>query len=232
MTATDRIKPPSALLLALELRYGLELGAHLLTLPFMKLPHGDGHPVMVIPGFGTTDASSFLLRRALKRLGYAAHGWGQGRNLGMNARAREALRARLPELHREHGRKLSLIGWSLGGVFARELARHQPEHVRRVITLGSPINHAPDATNVDALFRRKNPDFKHDLEAFRRRCTAPGVPCHAIYSRSDGIVAWQTSLENEAPHTENVEVFSSHFGLGVNPLVLRVIAERLARPEV
>ena len=227
------IKPPSLGLLALEARYGLELGAHLLHLPFMgRLPRGDGHPVMIVPGFGTTDLSSFFLRRALNALGYHAYGWGLGRNVGMNSKVREALRARLPELHEKHGKKVSLIGWSLGGVFVRELARHQGEHVRRVITLGSPINHAPDATNVDALFKRMNPGFKHDLEGFKRRCTAPNVPCHAVYSRTDGIVAWQTSMENEAPHTENVEVFSSHFGMGVNPLVLRVIAERLARPEV
>lgn len=226
------IRPPSIWLLASEARFGLELGAHLLHLPFLRrLPHGDGHPVLVVPGFGTTDRSTFLLRRALTVLGYHAYGWGQGRNLGMNARVRDGLRARLPELHDKHGKKLSLIGWSLGGVFVRELARHQGRHVRRVITLGSPINHAPDATNVDALFKRMNPGFKHDLEGFRRRCEAPGVPCHAVYSKSDGVVAWQTSMENAAPHTENVEVFSSHFGLGVNPLVLRVIAERLALPE-
>lgn len=196
-----------------------------------ELPRGDGHPVLVIPGFGTNDRSTRPLRDVLERLGYVAHGWGQGRNLGMNRVIRHHLRALLPALHKEHGSRVSLIGWSLGGVFARELARHQPQHVRRVITLGSPINHRPDATNVDALYRRLNPAYVPDLESFRQRCTAPPVPCTAIYTRSDGIVAWQTSMENPAPNTENVEVDGSHLGLGVNPDVIRIIADRLARPD-
>lgn len=196
-----------------------------------ELPRGDGHPVLVIPGFGTNDRSTRPLRDVLERTGYVAHGWGQGRNLGMNRVIRHHLRALLPALHKEHGSRVSLIGWSLGGVFARELARHQPQHVRRVITLGSPINHRPDATNVDALYRRLNPAYVPDLESFRQRCTAPPVPCTAIYTRSDGIVAWQTSMENPAPNTENVEVDGSHLGLGVNPDVIRIIADRLARPD-
>lgn len=227
------IKAPSVWLLMREGRaiaeYArLRFGARELL---RELPRGDGHPVLVVPGFGANDRSTRPLRDILERLGYAAHGWGQGRNLGMNRVIRHHLRALLPALHKEHGSRVSLIGWSLGGVFARELARHQPENVRRVITLGSPINHRPDATNVDALYRRLNPAYVPDLEAFRQRCQAPPVPCTAVYSRSDGIVAWQTSLENPAPNTENVEVSGSHLGMGVNPEVIRVIAGRLALPE-
>lgn len=228
------IRPPSLWLLMREARVLAEYARlrwnerKLLQ----DLPRGDGHPVLVIPGFGTTDASTRTLRGILERLGYVTHGWGQGRNLGMNRVIRHHLRALLPALHKEHGARLSLVGWSLGGVFARELARHQPEHIRRVFTLGSPINHRPDATNVDALYRRVNRSYTPDMDAFRQRCEPPPVPCTAIYSRSDGIVAWQTSMENPAANTENVEVKGSHLGLGVNPQVIRVIAERLALPEV
>ncbi len=223
--------PPSKWLLLLEGRALAEYASLLLSWPLIRtLPRGDGHPVLVIPGFGATDSSTRPLRRVLRRLGYAAYGWELGRNLGMKAGTREALRAALLRLHEKNGAKVSLIGWSLGGVFVREMARHQPEHVRRVITLGSPINIRPDATNVDAMFRHFNPGYTPDLEGFKRRCQAPPVPCTAVYSKTDGVVAWQTSMENPAPNTENVEVSGSHFGLGCNLRVIRVIAERLAQP--
>ena len=231
VTDADSIKAPSWWLLLLEGRAFTEYASLQLQSAWRReLPRGDGHPVLVIPGMGGSDRSTQPMRRVLERLGYDAHGWGQGRNLGMNKRTRENLRSLLPALHKENGAKVSLIGWSLGGVFVREMARQQPEHVRRVFTLGSPINHRPDATNVDAIFRRLNPRYTPDLEAFRQRCQPPPVPCTAIYSKSDGIVAWQTSMENPAPNTENVEVSGSHFGLGHNPRVLRIIADRLAQP--
>lgn len=225
------IKPPSLFNLALEGRVFAEFGAYLLAQPWLRqLPRGDGHAVLLVPGFGTTDRSMKPLRRFLERLGYAAYGWEQGRNLGMKASVRDGLRERLKLIHAQSGGPVTLIGWSLGGVFVRELARSQPEKVRQVITLGSPINHQPDATNVDAIFRKLNPGFRHDLEAFARRSLPPPVPTTAIYSKTDGIVAWQTSRENDAPNTQNIEVFSSHFGLGVNPVVLKLIAQKLAHP--
>jgi hypothetical protein len=228
------IAPPSPLLLMLEGRAFGEYASLLLSRPFLRsLPRGDGHGVMVIPGFGGSDFGTRPMRRVLERLGYHVHGWGQGRNLGMRSHIRERLRFRLHELNESTGRKVSLIGWSLGGVFVREIARHQPERVRRVITLGSPINGHPQSNNVDALYRWVNRGKAQaiDWEGFQKRRTPPNVPCTAIYSKTDGIVAWQCCMEEPAPNTENVEVRASHFGLGVNPQVLRAIAERLARPE-
>lgn len=229
------IASPSKLLLLLEGRALAEFGSMMLTLPWLrKLPRGDGHPVMLVPGFGTTDASMQPMRRLLQMLGYKVYGWNQGRNLGMRKGMREKLAAHLQDIHLRHDdQKVSLIGWSLGGVFVREMARAQPALVRRVFTLGSPINGHPNANNVDGLFRlanRKNPP-KLDWDSFQRRRIPPPVPCTAIYSKTDGIVSWQCSLEEPAANTENVEVFSSHFGLGVNPQVLKVIAERLAKRE-
>ncbi|MGH8456723.1 MAG: esterase/lipase family protein [Stenotrophobium sp.] len=226
-------KPPSPLLLLLEGRVAAEFGGLLVSLPLLRrLPHGDGHGVMVIPGFGADDGSTAPLRRVLRSLGYDAHGWGQGRNLGMRSGMKDALATRLRELHERHGGKVSLIGWSLGGVFVREMARAQPELVRRVFTLGSPINGHPDANNMTPLFRwvNRGKPMKLDWDGFQRRRVPPPVPCVAIHSRTDGIVDWHCSLEEPAANTENVEVFSSHLGLAVNPLVLRAIATRLCLP--
>ncbi len=223
--------PPSPLLLMLEGRAFAEYGALLLSWPLLhRLPRGDGHSVLVLPGFGGSDLSTRPLRRALARLGYDVHGWGQGRNLGMRRTVRAALEQRFEELYRARG-KLTLIGWSLGGIYAREMARGAPERVRRVITLGSPFNHHPRANNADRLYRWVNGGGEEiDWEGFERRRVPPPVPCTAIYSKSDGIVDWRCAMEDPAPNTENVEVRGSHTGLGVNVQVLRVIAERLARP--
>lgn len=224
------IAAPSRYLLALEARVLAELPLFVLrTLSIRGLPRGDGHPLLVIPGFGANDLSTLPLRRALRRLGYDAHGWDLGTNLGMRPAIKNALSQRLQKLHAEHQAPVSLIGWSLGGVFAREMARHQPQMVRRIFTLGSPITGRPDANNMLALFRIANRGkaVNLDWEGFRKRCVPPQVPVTAIYTRSDGIVAWQCSMETPAPHTESVEVRGSHFGLVFNAQVLRVIAERL-----
>lgn len=226
------IDPPSKLLLLLEGRAFAEYGRFLMAWPRLaRLPRGDGHPVLVLPGFMASDTSTRPMRKLLKRLGYEALGWKLGRNLGAPPEVRDGMRARLAELYRRSGRKVSVIGWSLGGIYAREMARQAPGMVRQVITLGSPFNGHPLANNADALFRRMNPGTPVDWEGFRKRRVPPSVPCTAIYSRSDGIVAWQCAMEDKAPNTENIEVRGSHCGLGVNPQVLKLVAQRLARPE-
>jgi pimeloyl-ACP methyl ester carboxylesterase len=222
--------PPSPLLLMLEGRAVAEYWTMLLAWPLLgRLPRGDGHSVLVLPGFGGSDLGTQPLRRALTRLGYDAHGWGLGRNLGVDRSLRASMGALVERLHRERG-KLSLVGWSLGGIYARELARAAPERVRRVITLGSPFNHHPRANNADRLYRWINGgDEAVDWDGFHRRRVPPPVPCTAVYTKSDGIVHWRCAMEDAAPNTENVEVRGSHTGLGFNVQVLRVIAERLAR---
>lgn len=229
----DVLRAPSLPLLLAELRVLAEFTALALNFPKLiaDLPRGDGHAVMVIPGFGASDINTLPLRRLLRRLGYAAHGWQAGVNLGMRPRLKQQLASQLERLAMQQGR-VSLIGWSLGGVFAREMARHQPQHVRRVITLGSPINGRADANNMSTLFRLANLGraVKVDHEGFRRRIPAPPVPCTAIYSRSDGIVAWPCCREEPAGNTENVEISGSHLGMPYNAQVLRAIADRLAQP--
>ena len=227
---TEKLSPPALRLLLGESRALLAYGRYLVKgLEHRQLPAGNGEPVLVLPGFGASDVSTRPLRRSLSRLGYSSYGWAQGTNTGMNNKRRGLLVSQLQAIQARHGQPVALVGWSLGGVFARELARSFPEHVSRVFTLGSPINHDPDANNVSALFRWLNPQHNPDLDAFRERIAAPPVPCTAIYTRDDGIVSWQCCLENEGPLTDNVEVAGTHVGLPWNPQVLAAIAERLAR---
>ncbi|TDU25779.1 alpha/beta hydrolase family protein [Panacagrimonas perspica] len=223
----DDTRAPSLSLLAREARVPFEVLRFLIgTRRLRGLPEGDGHPVLLIPGFGADEFLMRPLRRALVKLGYAAEDWGQGRNLGMRPAIRQELARKLDSMAKRSDRKVTLIGWSLGGVFARELARAKPEQVRRVITLGSPINRRPDANNMMPLFRLVNGGRapKQDREGFNRRKIAPPVPCAAIYSRTDGIVAWQACMEEVAANTQNIEVAGSHFGLVVNLEVLAAIA--------
>jgi pimeloyl-ACP methyl ester carboxylesterase len=230
-TKLPSIAAPGIHLLALEAR-ALAVAARFTVLgPKLRgLPQGNGQPVMIIPGFGAHDVVTSPLRRALSQLGFDAYGWDCGTNLGMRPKIKASLSARLEQLYERYEMPVGLVGWSLGGVFAREMARHQPSRVRCVITLGSPINGHPDANNMATLFRIANlgRPVKTDVEGFMRRKTAPPVPCTAVYTRSDGIVSWPCSLEEPAEHTENIEVHGSHLGLVFNRDVLRIIAERLA----
>lgn len=225
------IKAPALHLLAREARVAAELPLFLLRSRSLRgLPRGDGHTVMIVPGFGADDLATLPLQRALRELGYDARGWGLGRNMGMRPQIKTALNEQLKRLHSQQDSPVSLIGWSLGGVFVREMARYQPELVRNVFTLGSPINGEPDANNMMLMFRIANrgKPVNVDRAGFERRRIAPPVPCTAIYSKTDGIVAWRCCLEEPADNTENVEVGGSHFGLVYNLDVVRAIAEKLA----
>ncbi|HYB12735.1 MAG TPA: alpha/beta hydrolase [Myxococcota bacterium] len=223
-------RPPRGLLL-LEGRALFEFASLLPALPALRrAPRGDGQPVLVLPGLMGSDLSTRALRGFLGRLGYPVYGWGLGRNRGPSAQVARNLVERLKELRRRHGRPVSLIGWSLGGIYARELARRFPDDVRQVITLASPFRD-PDATNVPAaLLARREPH--PDERLFRERLGAPlAVPSTAIYSRSDGIVSWRSCYEEPGSERESLEVASSHLGMGYHPIVLLAIADRLSQPE-
>ncbi|HET7501956.1 MAG TPA: alpha/beta hydrolase [Kofleriaceae bacterium] len=216
----------------LETRAWLEAGASLALLPLWPLaPRGDGHPVMVLPGLGAGDDSTAILRGFLRSRGYVVRRWGQGRNLGFRHGVFQRLRDRLLHLEARHGRKVSLVGWSLGGIFARELAKEVPDAVRQVISLASPFTGHPRATNAFRLYelvsghRLGAPEIHEPLRA------PPPVPTTSIWSRTDGVVSWRCSVERESPLTENIEINASHFGIGAHPLTLYVIADRLAQPE-
>ena len=227
-----RIEPPSRLLQLLELRAGLEFAAGVAALPWLRLaPRGDGHPVLVLPGLVASDGSTRLLRDFLARRGHDVHGWGLGRNYGPRPGVEEAMLALIDRLHAETGRRVSLIGQSLGGAYARMLAAQRPDAVRSVITLGSPVTGHPRASNAWRVYEFTSGQTSVDPQRWQQVTQAPRVPTSSIYSRSDGIVAWRASLAPAGAHTESIEVVSSHIGMAVHPAVLYAVAERLAQPE-
>jgi len=229
----DDFEPPSRLLMLMEGRAVFGLAAFSAALPWLRqAPRGDGHPVMVIPGLGATDASTRPLRGYLADLGYAVRGWELGRNLGRRQIVDSHLLPQVTELRERSGRTVSLVGWSLGGVLARETAKRAPQDVRQVITLGSPFAGGARASNVARLYEAFSGRRIVDDPQHRQRIrAAPKVPLTSIYSRTDGVVAWRACLEQEGPTAENIEVRGSHCGLGHNPAALWAVADRLARPE-
>lgn len=231
-------KPPHRFWTMSEGRAMFELGAFYAMRPLMAaLPRGDGHAVMTLPGFMATNSSTVPMRGLLRSLGYDAHGWDSGRNVRVNEELISKLEAQLDRLADESGGKVSLIGWSLGGVLARELAKLRPEKVRLVMSLGSPITDDRAHTNAARLFQFFNGDEPEKVRGgqFRGLDNAPPVPTTSVLTKTDGIVHWRGSVQdpdktNGFP-SENIRVFASHCGLGVNPSVMITIADRLAQAE-
>ncbi len=232
---TGRVRPPSLGLLLLEGRALGELATTYAVMPWLRRgPRGDGHPVLVLPGFLASDVSTAPLRRFLGQHGYASHAWEMGRNLGPREGVEERLTERLEEIRERHGHRVSLIGWSLGGIYARLLANRHPDDVRCVITLGTPFNASPKANNSWRLFEWVSGQRidEVDPERLRQIRETPPVPTTSIYSRTDGVASWRCCVDKEGPRAENIRVPGSHCGLGANPLVLHAILDRLAqRPE-
>jgi dienelactone hydrolase len=231
---SGRLRPPGLGLLLAEARGIFEFNASLLLSPLlMRAPRGDGHPVLALPGFLASDLSMAPMRRYLSELGYDAHAWRMGRNTGGISRMRAALRDRLAEIHRSSGRKVSIVGWSLGGVYARDLALQAPEMVRYVVTLGSPFANDVRATNATRLYEALSGEGVEDNSELRQAISGDlPVPTTSIYSRTDGIVNWRTCLLRPSETAENIEVrLASHVGLGVNPAALWAVADRLAQGE-
>lgn len=227
--------PPHPLLALLEARAASEFGAFAATAPAMAalLPRArDNRPVLVLPGFMAGDASTKPLRAVLSGLGYETHGWGLGRNLGPTAGIVDGLLDLIARLDREKG-PIDLIGWSLGGLFAREMARIAPQTARQVITLGSPFQTTgPEQSNARAAFAALRSRHTDDLMVPRMPSWAREpmtVPTTSIYTRTDGVVSWHQCLNRDLPQTENVEVYGSHCGLGHNPAAIYVVANRLAQ---
>ncbi len=234
----DKMKRPSLLLAFTEFpRASLELGSLPWLAPLLlKAPKGDGHPVLLLPGFMAGEGTMKPLYHFLNKLGYAPYQWHLGRNLGPKAIGDDGAKMvkRLDEIYASTGQKVTLIGWSLGGSFARMLSRRRPDKVRQVISLGSPIMGSPKSTNSWRLYQlitgQKVDGAQMRAQIVEGHEVTP-VPATAIFSRNDGIVAWGTAREPESPHSDNIEVRGSHCGLGVNPAVWWAIADRLALPE-
>ncbi len=226
--------PGLSLYLSEPSRAVADYGLYLVARPLVpRLPRGDGHPVLVLPGLLADDVSTRTLRAVLRRLDYRVHGWGLGRNIGPTDVCVTGMRKRLEELNHRYGRPVTVIGWSLGGIFARDLARRSPGSVRQVITLGSPFRLANNSQSRAAkVFERySHLHVEHRTLPLKSERTPLTVPATSIYSQYDGIVAWQACLDAVTPRSENIAVMASHLGLGHHPAAIWAIADRLAQPE-
>jgi len=228
------VPPPSAWLALTEVHRAV---AEIISLGFSrralaKAPDGDGHPVMVLPGFLGDDGYSAAFRRFLGKRNYAVYGWGLGRNLGPREGIIEGLEQRITDLYERYQSPVSLVGHSLGGIYAREMARQMPQYVRQVISLGSPFGKGRQTASYPArLFTALNPleDLPLDQDVLHH---APPVPTTAVYSHGDGIVNWLTSVQhNGHEQSQNIRVRGSHCGMTFNPTVWFLVADRLAQDQ-
>lgn len=235
---TASIRSPGIGLTLLEpFRFLMEAGTLMTVSPLLSMvPRGDGHPVVVLPGFATNDSMTVLLRTFLSQIGYDVHpmdlGWNFDQHtVGENG---EHIAERISSIRDRAGRKVSLVGWSLGGVIAREAARRDPDDLRQVITLGAPFTGNPHATNVKGYYQLATGNRLNSekvLQRYREGADVLPIPSTALFSRTDGITSWKNCLGDTDAINENIEVVSSHFGFVTNPAVFCVVADRLAQPE-
>ena len=219
---------PSRWLLLSEARVGLDLARGLLG-STRKLPKGHG-PVLVIPGFQASDFETALLRRKLGALGYTVYGWGLGRNHGKTGKLLPKLVEQVRALQARHALPVKLVGWSLGGVLARDVAREAPESVEQIVTLGSPIVGGPKYTVFAQLYRKQGLDIdKLAAGADAREASRP-LPCPvtAIYTERDGIVAWGSCIDAHHAGVAHLATPATHFGMPFHPHTLGLIAEALS----
>lgn len=210
----------------------MDIPALFAAAPFLlTAKRGRKHGVVVLPGFGADDNSTILLRRYLSLLGYDVHGWKRGRNVRRPGEDLPAVIEQIKALAAKHKLPVTLIGWSRGGIMAREIARQIPEATRMVITLGSPFADAT-ANNVGVIWKLlTGEDAPRNPDRMRQLAEPIPVPATAIYTKADGVVAWRACLEKEGPRAENIEVRSTHIGLGFHAPALWAIADRLALPH-
>jgi pimeloyl-ACP methyl ester carboxylesterase len=232
------VSPPLGLFTLLEcLRMGVEASALLMASGLLaSTPRGDGHLVLVLPGFATDDRATLFLRAFLAARGFDARSWDLGPNFDHHTvgAGGERIAQSIRKLREESGRRISLIGWSLGGVIAREAARRSPEAIRQVVTLGSAFAGDPRANSLRLLYELlcgSKVDSPATIERFAAGHHPLPVPSTAVYSKSDGIAAWKNCRALANNITENVEVHASHFGMVVNPAVFYIVADRLAQRE-
>ncbi len=189
---------------------------------------GDGHPVLVFPGFTLNGSSTADLRVRLQQLGYPVYDWRQGFNYGPGWNFDvwlSMLSQQLQEIHADHQNSVSIIGCSLGGIYARELGKLHPQLIRQVITLATPFV-KPDLAESEGIFGSlSGVPFLPDEALLQRLCEPPPVPSSSIYSQTDGLVGWQSCIGKQSTDHRNIEVKGvSHLGMVHHPEVLETIA--------
>jgi pimeloyl-ACP methyl ester carboxylesterase len=222
-------KAPSFLTTAGELLTPLEFERLFRAAPsLMRQKKGSGEPVLVLPGMAASNLSTKVLRAYLSWLGYEVHGWNLGRNNGRVKDMFAPVAAQVQQLYSQENTKVHLIGWSLGGIIAREVARDFPYLVSQVITMGSPIVGGPKYTSFRSFYESRGVDLDQiDRRIAEREKRAIRVPVTSIYSKQDGIVGWQASIDNINPMADNIEVSATHLGLGISPDVFKIIGRKL-----
>jgi hypothetical protein len=224
------LEPPPLSGLIRETRGLLELPRLMLNFrDLARQPRGQRQPVLLLPGYGAGDGSTFILKSYLRLLGYHVRGWGLGRNSGNVPDLMPRIIKRIGSFARRTQQQVRLIGWSLGGYLAREAARERPDLVYRVITLGTPVVGGPKYTVVARRFQQDMAAIEAEIELRNRisLCT----PVTAIYSRADAVVAWEACIDQNGNDVEHVEVRTTHVGLGFSPEVYKIIAQRLAEED-
>ena len=233
-TAQDARPPALGLYLTEPARGALQAGALPFAVPWLaRAPRDEPHGVLVLPGLLATDTSTVPLRRFLRGLGHTVWGWRLGRNLGPTSEILEGMPRAIETLCERTGSPVSIVGWSLGGIYARELARRNPTLIRQVITLGSPFAlRDPVQSRADRAFRKQSHRHVPGRSGLDwAKITRPiPVPSTAVFSKRDGIVHWSSCIEPESALHQNVEVRCAHLGFGVDPATLWVVADRLAQP--
>ena len=234
MYEPQMIAPPAMGLALTEAgRAAAEFGSLMMSRRWLaRMPAGDGHGVVIIPGFMGDDGYNAPLRRYLAKLGYQSSGWEQGRNLGPRGDLLERAVEHILKQAQLTGGKVTLIGHSLGGIYARELAKEIPESVRQVISLGSPFGEGRHTGSYPSrLFSIMNPDEEVTIEQ-HLLTEPPPVPTTAVFSKGDGVCNWVTCYQHgRYDNAQNIQVWGSHCGLTINPMVWFLLAERLAQAE-
>lgn len=180
-------------------------------------------PIMVVPGMWTSDAYTTGLRSALELTGADVHGWGLGKNHADIKKLVPLLIEKVRALSTQ-SEPVTMIGWSLGGILSREVARQIPEHVRAVCCIGSPILGGPKYTIYSGYYERLGFDMEAVAQRAEKREEVPlSVPCHAIYSKNDGVVDWEASMDKYNAHTTHAEVKTPHFSMGYSVEVYQEI---------
>ena len=231
--AAQVVRPSLALLGTEPLRASWEALRHL-TARRADGAGGDGHTVILFPGLGSNAHALWALKRHLNHHGLNAIDWGRGFNTGPNGDVDEWLATLTDEVFAQarvrQGERVSLVGWSLGGFYAREIAKLVPSLVRGVVTIGTPFNAAAGETNVGWLFKLLNGRSVDNQRLRARLATPPAVATTSIYSRNDGVVAWQACVHGKRhAHVKDIEVEGSHLGMGWNGRVLELVSDELLK---